>query len=255
MYIDNIINGVSFLLFFIVIVEYIVVSNTNMDWSYKAMRIITKIFKVAVYLGITTIIFLVSFFKIKYLGNVVLIGLIGGVLLIYNIVDVFYFQTLKDDYIYMLQKQLCSEDNFNILFDVVECNGAKYNYEKDDKRKKYGITTDAKGDRCIGGDDKYLLKPKKQMSDKLLHFYCTCLEMEIDVFPLFKNEYEFEEYLSSYIFLKPNKLFYKVKSKRKLIAKVLLISVFVIAFLYFLFLFLDHEGYISFFDWMSIEVN
>lgn len=84
-------------------------------------------------------IFLVSFFKVKYLGTAIVVGMISTFLLIYTILDLFYFQNVKDDYISALQDQLCDNDNFNKLFKTIQNKGAKYELQKDDSRQAYGV--------------------------------------------------------------------------------------------------------------------
>ena len=256
MYVDSFINGISFMLAFALFTELLVYMNTRKGLSYKAVLVLIKIAKVAIYLFFTVMIFLVSFFKVKYLGTAIVVGMISTFLLIYTILDLFYFQNVKDDYISALQNQLRDNDNFNKLFKTIQNKGAKYKLQKDDFRQAYGFVETEKYGKCItNNQQKLLYKPLEPMDDVYLAFYAKYFEFDKKRIPLFLNKASFESYLNRYQFVGPSILFYWIKNREKKI-KIIFMSVFIAVLVIFVVLVLLGENNIwGIGDWLSKEIN
>lgn len=230
--------------------------NTRKSISYKGALVLIKTAKVIIYLFFTAIIFLVSFFKIKYLGTAIVVGTISTLLLIYTILDLIYFQNAKDDYICAVQNQLCNKDNLNKLFKTIQNKGAKYELLKDDPRQVYGIAKTEKYGRCITNDQQEVLyKPIKPMNDAYIAFYAKYFEFDNKSIPIFKDKETFESYLKSYQFVGPSFLFYSIKKRKKKITIIFVSILIAVLIIYIIIYFFGVYNVLGVGDWLSKEIN
>ena len=256
MYIDNILAVLSFFIMVGGASELILYFSKKDSFSFKTSLIIKRIAKIVAYLFFTVLIFLTTFFKIKYLGTALCIYTYSIALFLYTLMDVLYSQVKKDDYISVLQNQLLRDDGFDDLFEIIKYTNAEYKIIKQDERQIYGIVKTEDYGACIGHSYKKILyKPKTLLSDKYLQFYAQYFEIFGFRIPVFTNVAEFEEYITWFQFIKPSRAYFWMKKnekKMKLILLIILISLFLC------FVVLSILQYYHVFNldgWLSKEIN
>ena len=170
--------------------------------------------------------------------------------------DVFYSQVKKDEYIVELQKQLIRTDAFKDLFEIVEYRNAVYKITKQDEHQIYGIVDTENHGICIGSSrEKILYKPKVQLSRKYLQFYARYFEIVGFEIPIFKNEEEFEEYLSYFQLIKPNKFYYWMKKHERKIKIGLLVILVLFLLVFIILMILQYFNLFNLDGWLSKELN
>ena len=259
MYIDYILNFITWMIIISAIPMYSVFKEVTKGLGYDKILKIKPLISTGIYLFVSVILCLSCFCKIKYLGTAIDIITLTLMTFVYSLVDIFYFQELKKDYIFKVQNQFIKKGNLKRTFDLIKLNGI-YEQNKEHVNENYSVIKTENDGECIflGGKYNYALKPRKPMTPQMLAFYAKYLSLhweDNEEIPIFNNPLEAEKFISNYQFFKPSKIFLYIKSHTKIFKKIILIFLLVLLALLIAYFIIASQNWFGLDDWLKTEIG
>lgn len=249
MYFDPIYRALSFIILMSAVPFFFVTKNATKDMSYDRLLKIRPWISVIVYLAISAILCAATILKIQYVITLIDIVFLSIAAFVYSLVDIFYFQEIKKEHIWNLQNQFVKRGNYKTLFSEIALKG-KYEQIKEHEKEKYSVVETENDGSCIllGGDGTRALKPNKEMSPILLQFYAKCLSLDMEELPVFNKEDDLERITKNYQFFKPSFVYLFIRRHSKIMKRIAIISLIVVASTYLLFLVFISQ------DWFGLGI-
>lgn len=254
MYFDQFYNALSLIIIFFSLPGFLVVSKVKKRMTYKQLLSIRPWVSTFVYLFISVLLCMSTFFKIKYVSTVIDIIIFSVATLVYSLIDIFYFQEIKKEHIWNLQKQFIRQGNKELLFRKKVLKG-NYAQIKEHEKEDYSIVETENDGVCIfiGGEEKIALKPKKAMPLFLLKFYAKCFSLHMEEIPVFKDDDNLEQLLKDYQFFKPSVIYLFIKKHSKIIKRIILAILIFSLTLYLLYIVAASQNWFGIGDWIKQE--